>query len=398
MKNFIFISPNFPTNYWKFCAELKKNGMNVLGIGDCPYDQLMPELRGALNEYYKVSSLENYDEVFRAVAFLTYKHGKIDWLESNNEYWLERDAMLRTAFNITTGFHTEDMQPVKYKSAMKANYAKAGIKTARWHIVRDYTGCKDFIAEVGYPVIVKPDNGVGASHTYKLKNDDELNYFFATKDETVYIMEQYVNGTVHTYDAVINSKGEPLFETGNVTIDSIMDIVNTNGNACYYIEKTLPEAMRDVGRRTVAAFGVKSRFVHLEFFVLNEDQPALGKKGDILGLEVNMRPSGGFSADMFNFANSTDVYKIWADMVAYDHSTISNEGREHFYCCYCGRRDGKNFVMDHAAIMAKYGDRIKMVQRIPKALAGAMADMMYLANMRTEAEKAEYYRDLLATK
>lgn len=396
MKNFIFISPNFPTNYWKFCAALKKNGMNVLGIGDCPYNQLMPELRGSLNEYYKVSSLENYDEVFRAVAFLTYKHGKIDWLESNNEYWLERDAALRTAFNIETGFKTADMQPVKFKSAMKAYYAKAGIKTARWHLVRDYDGCKDFIAEVGYPVIVKPDNGVGASHTYKLKSDDELNYFFATKDTTLYIMEEYVNGTVHTYDAIINSKGEPLFETGNVTMDSIMDIVNTRDNSCYYIEKNLPDAMRDIGRRTVAAFGVKSRFVHLEFFVLNEDQPALGKKGDILGLEVNMRPSGGFSADMFNFANSTDVYKIWADMVAYDRSTLSSEGREHFYCCFCGRRDGKNFVMNHAAIMAKYGDRIKMVQRIPKALSDAMADMMYLANLRTEEEKAQYYRDLLA--
>lgn len=396
MKNFIFISPNFPTNYWKFCAALKKNGLNVLGIGDCPYNQLMPELRGSLNEYYKVSSLENYDEVFRAVAFLTYKHGKIDWLESNNEYWLERDAALRTAFNIETGFKTADMQPVKFKSAMKAYYAKAGIKTARWHLVRDYDGCKNFIAEVGYPVIVKPDNGVGASHTYKLKSEDELNYFFATKDTTLYIMEEYVNGTVHTYDAIINSKGEPLFETGNVTMDSIMDIVNTRGNSCYYIEKNLPDAMRDVGRRTVAAFGVKSRFVHLEFFVLNEDQPALGKKGDILGLEVNMRPSGGFSADMFNFANSTDVYKIWADMVAYDRSTLSSEGREHFYCCFCGRRDGKNFVMNHAAIMAKYGDRIKMVQRLPKALSDAMADMMYLANMRTEEEKAQYYHDLLA--
>ena len=396
MKNFIFISPNFPTNYWKFCAALKKNGMNVLGIGDCPYNQLMPELRGSLNEYYKVSSLENYDEVFRAVAFLTYKHGKIDWLESNNEYWLERDAALRTAFNIETGFKTADMQPVKFKSAMKAYYAKAGIKTARWHLVRDYDGCKNFIAEVGYPVIVKPDNGVGASHTYKLKSEDELNYFFATKDTTLYIMEEYVNGTVHTYDAIINSKGEPLFETGNVTMDSIMDIVNTRGNSCYYIEKNLPDAMRDVGRRTVAAFGVKSRFVHLEFFVLNEDQPTLGKKGDIWGLEVNMCPSGGFSADMFNFANSTDVYKIWADMVAYDRSTLSSEGREHFYCCFCGRRDGKNFVMNHAAIMAKYGDRIKMVQRIPKALSDAMADMMYLANLRTEEEKAQYYRDLLA--
>ena len=119
MKNFVFISPNFPVNYWKFCAELKNNGLRVLGIGDCPYDNLLPELRSALHEYYKVDSLENYDEVFRAVAFFTYKYGKIDWLESNNEYWLERDAKLRTEFHITSGFQEADMFKVKYKSAMK---------------------------------------------------------------------------------------------------------------------------------------------------------------------------------------------------------------------------------------------------------------------------------------
>ena len=396
MKNFVFISPNFPTNYWKFCAELKKNGMHVFGIGDCPFDELMPELRGSLDEYYKVSSLENYDEVFRAVAFLTYKHGKIDWLESNNEYWLERDAALRTAFHITTGFQESDMTPVKYKSAMKANYAKAGIPTARWHLVDDWEGCKAFIDTIGgYPVIVKPDNGVGANNTYKLHNDDELSAFLADHDPVPYIMEEFVRGTVHSYDAIIDGNGNPLFETGNVTIDSIMDIVNTNGNSCYYIEKHLPDAMREAGRKAVAAFGVRSRFIHFEFFVLDEDQAPLGKKGDILGLEVNMRPSGGFSADMFNFANSIDVYKIWADMVAYGSTLLTQDGREHYFCCYCGRRDGKDFVMDHDAIMAKYGSRIKMVQRIPKALAGAMADMMYLVNVSTDEEKAEYYRDLL---
>ena len=395
MKNFIFISPNFPTNYWKFCAELKKNGMNVLGIGDCPYDDLMPELRGSLSEYFKVSSLENYEEVFRAVAFLTSRHGKIDWLESNNEYWLERDAALRTAFHITTGFQESDMPSVKYKSLMKEKYALAGIPTAPWHIVDDEAGCRAFIESVGgYPVIVKPDNGVGASHTYKLKSDADLSAFLADHEPVPYIMEQFVCGTVHSYDAIIDGEGHPLFETGNVTIDSIMDIVNTNGNSCYYIEKSLPDAMREAGRKTVAAFGVKSRFIHFEFFVLDEDQP-LGKKGDILGLEVNMRPSGGFSADMFNFANSIDVYKIWADMVAFGKTDLRQEGREHFYCCYCGRRDGKDFVMDHDAIMQKYGDRIKMVQRIPKALSGAMADMMYLVNVSTPEEKDTYYRDLL---
>ena len=135
MKNFIFISPNFPTNYWQFCKELKNNGLNVLGIGDQPYDELLPELRESLNEYYKVTSLEDYDEVYRAVAFLSFKHGKIDFLESNNEYWLEQDARLRTDFNITTGFKNEDMPRIKYKSKMKEYYTKVGIPVAKYHLV-----------------------------------------------------------------------------------------------------------------------------------------------------------------------------------------------------------------------------------------------------------------------
>ena len=104
MKNFVFLSPNFPTNYWQFCRELKNNGLNVLGIGDQPYDELSPQLKDSLNEYYKVSSLENYDEVYRAVAFFIFRYGRIDWLESNNEYWLERDARLRTDFHIESGY------------------------------------------------------------------------------------------------------------------------------------------------------------------------------------------------------------------------------------------------------------------------------------------------------
>ena len=104
MKNVVFISPNFPTNYWQFCRELRNNGLNVLGVGDAPYDELTGELKDSLNEYYKVDSLENYDEVYRAVAYFIFRYGRIDWLESNNEYWLERDARLRTDFRITSGF------------------------------------------------------------------------------------------------------------------------------------------------------------------------------------------------------------------------------------------------------------------------------------------------------
>ena len=398
MKNVIFISPNFPTNYWQFCRELKRNGLNVLGIGDQPYDELRPELKDSLNEYYKVSSLENYDEVYRAVAFFIFKYGRIDWLESNNEYWLERDAQLRTDFHITSGFQVEDMPRIKYKSRMKEFYKQAGLAVARYHLVDNYENCLAFIKEVGYPVVVKPDNGVGASHTYKLSSDEELRQWFEKDCEAgvSYIMEEFVHAEVNSYDAIIDSNGEPMFETGNVTPMSIMDIVNEMDNSIYYIVKDLPEDTRKAGRATVKSFGVKSRFVHFEFFRLTQDQEGLGKKGDIMALEVNMRPCGGFSSDMMNYANSTDVYKIWADMIAFDRSTMP-EG-EHAFCAFAGRRDGKNFVMDHDAIMAKYGAQMKMVDRIPDALSGAMGNQMYVATFPTQEALDDFYRNILQCK
>ena len=117
MQNFIFLSPNFPENYWQFCQELKRNGLRVLGIGDCPYDQLRQELRESLDEYYKVDSLENYDEVYRAVGYFIGRYGRIDWLESNNEYWLERDAQLREDFHILSGWQPEDMARISTRAA-----------------------------------------------------------------------------------------------------------------------------------------------------------------------------------------------------------------------------------------------------------------------------------------
>lgn len=395
MKNFVFISPNFPMTYWKFCRELRNNGIRVLGIGDSPYDDLMQELKDSLHEYYKVSSLENYDEVFRAVAFFTFKYGKIDWLESNNEYWLMQDAALRTEFNITTGPKNDDIDKIKYKSVMKKYYAKAGLPTARYHLVEGLEDALDFAHMVGYPVVVKPDNGVGANNTFKLTCDGDVEWFIREKDEAVYIMEEFVKGYVQTYDAIIGSQGQPLFESGNITPNSLMDIVNDNGDCIYFLVKDLPENILDAGHRTVEAFGVKSRFVHLEFFVLYEDQEGLGKKGDVLGLEVNMRPSGGYTPDMYNYSQETDVYKIWADMVAFDWNTKGTGN--HHYCAYYGRRDFRRYKLDDYEVMMKYGDKMVMRGRIPEALSGAMANQMYVANFDTEAEMMQYYQDISAT-
>ena len=175
-----------------------------------------------------------------------------------------------------------------------------------------------------------------------------------------------------------------------------MDIVNNEDNSIYYIVKDLPADTRKAGRATVKSFGVKSRFVHFEFFRLTQDQAGMGKKGDVVALEVNMRPCGGFSPDMMNYANSTNVYKIWADMIAFDRSTL--EDGEHAFCAYAGRRDGKPFAMSHVDVLAKYSGNLKMVDRIPDVLADAMGNQMYMATFKTKKELDAFYKDVLKLK
>ena len=391
--NFIFISPNFPQTYWNFCERLRSRGVNVLGIGDASYESLSPELKANLTEYYRVDSLEDYAQAFRAVAFFTWKYGKIDWLESNNEYWLETDARLRTDFNITTGVQMKDIAKFKSKAAQKIYYAKAGVPTARQHQVTTPEAVKAFLEEVGYPVIVKPEIGVGAEATYKVSSDAEMEAFFAVKPAVPYVMEEFVTGDIYSYDAICDSHGKPLFESSAHFPPSVMDIVNGNLDMPYYVLPEVPEQLKERGRATLKAFGVKSRFVHFEFFRLTKARKGLGKVGDFVGLETNMRPAGGYTPDMMNFGHSTDVYTIWADMVTADKRLLPESGDDH-WCAYYGRRDAHIYAHDDIAVMNRYGAQMAMTGRIPAAIAPDLGERMFMAHIHSEEELQEYFRYL----
>lgn len=387
--NFIFISPNFPDSYWNFCDRLRANGMNVLGIGDASYDSLCPQLKRALTEYYKVDTLENYADVFRAVAFFSFKYGKINWIESNNEYWLENDARLRTDFNVATGLQSNEIDFVKEKHLMKEIYFKNKIPTARQHRVAGIDTAREFINIVGYPVIVKPDVGVGANNTYKLNNDDDLVRFYSELPKIPYVMEEFIEGDIHSYDAIVDINGEPLFESSSVFPPSIMDIVVNKLDLAYYTRADVPAALKKLGRETVKAFGIKSRFVHFEFFCLKKARNGLGEAGDYAALEVNMRPAGGYTPDMMNYAHSQDVYRIWADMVCYGkiaHET--HDAKE--YCAYTSRRYCHNYVHSHEEIMAKYGSQVVMQQGMPEISWPQMGQWMYIAKCPTEKATHEF--------
>ena len=267
---------------------------------------------------------------------------------------------------------------------MKNLYLEAVIPTARQHIVSSREAGKDFIREVGYPVIVKPDIGVGATHTWKLENDADLAAFYDHLPAVPYVMEEFIQGEICSYDAILDSRCEPLFESMTVW-PPVMDIVNKDLDLMYYTCPEVPEALRKLGRKTVKAFGVDRRFVHLEFFRLTKARNGLGRVGDFVALEVNMRPAGGYTPDMMDFAHFTDVYQIYADMVAYDERRVP-ESPCHAYCVYASRKDGHTYARTHEEIMAVYGARMMMQEEMPPMNWPQMGRYMYTARLDTFEE------------
>ncbi len=388
MKNFVFISPTFPKSYYQFPQAWKELGGTSLCIAEDPYDYLPEEMKQAASEYYQVRSLQDYDEVYRAVAWFAHKHGKIDWLESNNEFWLEQDARLRTDFNITTGDKTEDVMRFKLKSNMKAFYERAGVPTARYHLTDTYENGKKFIELVGYPVIVKPDDGVGANATWKISNDEELAKFYEEKPDVSYIMEEFIPGYIVSYDGITDQDGKIIFKTSHIFPEPIMDIVNNKDELVYYSVRKIPEDLERYGSAVIREFNIRGRFFHTEYFRLTEDKPGLGKVGDLVGLEVNMRPPGGYTPDMMNFANDISVYRIYAQMAMYNHAEYSQE--RPYFCVHAGRRDHYQYAHDDEEIYQKYGENIMMHELMPEILSSAMGNMVFIARFKTEKEVQKF--------
>ena len=391
--NYIFISPNYPLSCTDFCERLHQSGVNVLGIGDAPYDGLSDRLKGALTEYYEVSSLEDYDQVYRAVAFFIFKYGRIDWLESLNEYWLPQDARLRTDFNIAVGTRADGVARLVDKAQMKQMFLDAGIPTARQHVVTTRDAGRAFAKEVGYPVIVKPSVGVGANGAWKLKSQAALDDFYADLPSEPYVMEEFLSGDICTYDAILDSNCEPLFESMEV-YEPVLDAVAEDKDVFFYTRPEPDPRLRELGRRTAKAFGADRRFVHFEFICLDRAHKGIGEAGDYAVMEVNMRPAGGHDPDMMNYAQSVDVYRIYADMVTAD-KRLFPVSDERWFCAYAARKDGHDYRRSHAEIMGRYGASLVMQEEMPEIDWPQMGRYLYMAKFRSEEEMQEFFAFVL---
>lgn len=384
--NFIFLSPHFPPNYYPFCVHLQRLGANVLGIADTQYEHLRPELQKALTEYYRVDDMHNYDQLLRAIGYFTHRYGKIDGLDSQNEYWLEIEAQLRTDFNII-GLKSEEMGAIKRKSKMKKIYQKAGISVARGWIVRTQRDAQSLISETGFPVVAKPDIGVGAAKTYKITNQLELDQFFIEKTPVDYFMEEFIQGDIVSFDGLVDYDGKIVFSTAHLYSSGVMEAVNLDEDIYYYSYREIPPDLNSVGRRTVKAFKLRGRFFHFEYFRTKED--------GLIALEVNMRPPGGLTTDMFNYANNIDIYSIWAELIV--NGLVKVPSERPFHVAYVGRKKSRQYKYSHKEVLSTCGDFMCHHEPIEGVFAAAIGNYGYILrsiNLEDVLRLAEYIQEV----
>lgn len=365
--NVVFLSPHFPRQYHLFCAGLRSLGARALGIGDANLSELPPPFREALTEYYRVEDLHDYDGLVRACGYFTHRYGKIDRFESHNEYWLDTDARIRDDFNIF-GLRSADIRRTRRKSGMKAVFREAGLTTAPGRIATTLEDATALAEEAGYPLIAKPDAGVGALDTFRIENPDELQRFFDAKPAAPYFLEAFVRGELYSFDGMTDANGGIVFETAHFFSQGIMETVNEGRHIHYYNLMDVPPALRDAGRACVRAFGIRERFFHIEFFKTGTTE--------YIPLEVNLRPPGGFTTDMFNYAADADVYRSWAEVVVQGGTAMAYRPRYH--CCYASRKVHIPYAIGEEEIRRRFAEHLVAVETVPGVFRSALGDTGFL--------------------
>lgn len=377
--NYLLVSPNFPISQEFFAKELKEKGINVLGVGSESYDALSQTLKDNLVEYFRVNDLEDYEEVFRAVAFLTYKHGKIDRIESNNEYWLELDARLREDFNVY-GVKPKQLEFTKYKSKMKTMFKEAGVRVAKGYAANNKEELNGILKKLELPLIAKPDNGVGSFNTYKLLTQRDVEEFINEWNEKVsYFFEEFVeNGVLCTYDGLINQHGDIVFETSFIYTQPTLDLVNNGLDYANIIEPNIDPKLKELGQRIVYKFGMRERFFHIELFRLPD--------GEYIALEYNNRIAGGTCIDLYNYSYNISLYEIYADVVLDKKikDIVTNK-----YTLSLSRRNRYQYKNSLEEIKAKYSYSIRMITTVPEVFSAAMGNTIIIISVENKEQITE---------
>ena len=365
--SFLFLSPFFPPNAQHYCAALARRGMRVLAIGDAPPSAQPSALNGVLTEYVFEPNMADYGALHAAVGRLVARHGPLTRLDSNGEHWLESEGRLRDDFGVP-GLSYAETLALRSKLSMSRVFAKAGIASPETVSGRVPADVRELARRHGYPLVVKPDSGSGAVDTFLVESAEALDTALE-RDLGAHVVQPFVAGDIVTFDGLSDAHGRIVFCTSHAYDRGIMQVRQSGSDGHYYSLRELPPELERLGRLAIAAFDIRERFFHLELFARPD--------GSYAGLEINVRPPGGFTPEMISAACDVDMYGLWAAMIC-GASLEDFQYERRYHTAHAGRRVSHRYLLSHEQLERELGDVLFAVQPVPEAFAATMGNTAYL--------------------
>ena len=363
----LYLSPGFPPNSHLFCVAAEARGAKVLAVGDVPEGDLPPEVRPALERYVFEPRMGEYEVLLGIVTAMVAEHGPIDFVESNGEHWLEVEGRLRDDLGIP-GLTAQDVRRLRSKLAMAEAFEQAGVPFPPGIRCSSPEAVRRFAAKHGLPLVFKPDSGSGATATFRVSTEAELDAALLLPLQG-HVVQPFIDGDIVTFDGLVDGAGRVVFCTSHAYDRGIMELRVGVLDGFYYSLRSIPPALEQIGRRALAAFGLRQRFFHLEFFARPD--------GSYVALEMNVRPPGGFTTDMMNAACDFDVYALWAAVIVgdpLDHFTYERK----FHTAHAGRRHERTYQHSPETLLRELGDTVVAIVPVPDAFAVTMGNTAYL--------------------
>lgn len=309
----VFVEPRFPANQKNFIRALAEVGVTVSAIGEGSKDSLDDELKRWLTHYEPVQNVTNEQQLFDAVRFIQ-KHARVDRLEAVVEAHIMPTAHVREKAGIP-GTSTRTAFLCRDKPAMKEVLRAGGVACAESTGAASAAEVRAFVERVGYPIILKPRDGAGASGAVRVDGDGQLEEALRSlrmdQPGRQVAVEEYIEGHEGFFDT-LTLRGDVVHEFATHYYPNVLEAMRTRWISPQFVTTnridTVPsyEEVKLMGRKVVKLLGIETSATHMEWF--------FGPKG-LKFSEIGCRPPGVRAWDLYNVGNDMDLYREWAMLV-----------------------------------------------------------------------------------
>lgn len=366
MVNVVFVAPYFGANILNCLnAILSLEDVKLGVIAQQPIEALPPAFREKISGHFQVPNSLDPDQLVLAARSFQKEWGRVDRLLGYLEQMQIPLAQARQRLGIP-GMQVASAKAFRDKNLMKKVLGEAGLPVARQARVESAADARAFVKRVGFPVILKPLDGLGTKDTFRVTDEGQL---FAALNQLLPSAknpiqgEEFVTGTEHTFETAC-IQGKPVWFSSTYYLPGPLEVVeNPFLQYCVLLPRERMEErvkpFLDLNASALEALGLGTGLSHMEWFLTPDDRRVIS--------EVAARPPGVNIMAMNGIAHDVDFWEKWARLMV--HETWEMPERKWAVGCAFLRGHGRGrsvaSVEGLEAAIASLGDQVVQA-RLPK--------------------------------